>query len=188
VRVIKPQRLSLLHRVVGIQGQSLLTIATLALFDFESPTNLGSESVLWTLAGKELPPGIVLDECLPKRNAEVLVSDRCHPPSGEQAVSYVRLRIGVVDKQIAVIGNREWRDGVPTPPLPFASMPIEWSRAFGGEGFPRNPLGVGAEGVGVRYPLPNLEDPRRLIRSPRERQREALFDVANKTTSERHVG
>src|SRR4030095_9024716 len=71
-----------------------------------------------------------------------------------------------------VTGDRVWRDGQPSPPAPFESMPLVWERAFGGVhrdgekvvAEDRNPVGCGLaggrsaadmEGLAV----PNLEDP-----------------------------
>jgi hypothetical protein len=87
--------------------------------------------------------------------------------------SVVTLSVAERQKTIRVIGDRQWRDGSPTAPQPFESMPLVWERAFGGVirdgdqvlAEERNPVGVG---FGLKQyadrmeaqPLPNLEDPR----------------------------
>ena len=75
-------------------------------------------------------------------------------------------------KTILVTGNRTWRDGRPTDPQPFESMPLVWERAFGGVhktedkvlAEERNPVGCGfgggrSAGDVQGQPVPNLEDP-----------------------------
>jgi hypothetical protein len=80
-----------------------------------------------------------------------------------------------------VTGDRIWRDGRPSDPRPFESMPLVWERAFGGShrqgdvvlSEERNPVGRGFAGeppAGEQndqlpppslegQPLPNIEDP-----------------------------
>ena len=52
-------------------------------------------------------------------------------------------------------------------------MPITWQNAFGGEGFDNNPLGKGIAPIetedGKVHPLPNVELPRKLVKSKRDR-------------------
>jgi hypothetical protein len=95
----------------------------------------------------------------------------------------VSLQVGRVRRAVRVFGDRRWRreEGWrASDPAPFTKMPLGFEHAFGGwdrrHADParhaadlRNPLGRGflvdprdAEGV----PLPNLEDPDALIRSP----------------------
>ena len=79
-------------------------------------------------------------------------------------------------KRILVSGDRVWRNGQPSEPKPFESMPLVWERAFGGwyrngdkvQAEDRNPVGCGfaggrsagdMEGLAV----PNLEDPAALL-------------------------
>src|SRR5262249_5048033 len=52
----------------------------------------------------------------------------------------------------------------------FKRMPLEWQRAFGGNGWGRNPIGKGfPEPGGAVQVLPNIEDPRNLIKSQSDR-------------------
>jgi hypothetical protein len=84
-------------------------------------------------------------------------------------------------KVIRVSGDRIWKSASSfTPPEPFLSMPLVYERAYGGVHRPsedrpllgeeRNPVGVGflgkrSRGDLVDTPLPNLEDPQKLIAS-----------------------
>jgi hypothetical protein len=75
-------------------------------------------------------------------------------------------------KTIQVSGDRVWRDGRPSGPQPFVSMPPVWERAFGGLhrrgeqvlAEERNPVGCGFAGGRSASEMqglavPNLEDP-----------------------------
>ena len=85
----------------------------------------------------------------------------------------VRVRLGdKIDKTLRVVGDRTWKDGVPSDPTPFDEMPMTYARAFGGPGFARNPTG---KGFPPSRDLPNVEDPRALILSPRDRPEPAGF-------------
>jgi uncharacterized protein YjbI with pentapeptide repeats len=183
-RILKPSRLSTVHQVVELQRQSYLVVTTLGLFPFANARKLLPEASLWKLVAEELGT-TPLDECLPKPRAEFLVGGHCFPPGGPAPASYVRARVGALDKTIAVIGDRSWRDGVPTQPQNFNSMPVIWERAFGGEGFAGNPLGRGHAGVAGVHALPNLEDPSRLVSSPSQHPSPVSFRPIDRGWPER---
>lgn len=84
----------------------------------------------------------------------------------------VGLSVGGRQKVILVTGDRVWRDGQPSQPIPFESMPLIWERAFGGihrhgdkvTAEERNPVGCGFSGGRSARDVeglmvPNLEDP-----------------------------
>src|SRR5262249_60483886 len=56
---------------------------------------------------------------------------------------------------------RLWQDNAATPPEPMTTMPIDWTHAFGGPAFERNPYGKGVaplnEDGRSHHPLPNVE-------------------------------
>jgi hypothetical protein len=75
-------------------------------------------------------------------------------------------------KTLLVTGDRVWRDGRPSDPQPFTSIPLIWERAFGGwhrkgnevKAEERNPVGCGFAGGRSAQemegkPVPNIEDP-----------------------------
>lgn len=119
-----------------------------------------------------------------KPRTDVVLVGHAYTPRGTPATEVdVALRVGKGAWMMRVFGNRTW--SFPTrlvvvpsasSPEPFTAMPLVYERAFGGAdaktGAPSaaNPIGRGyifdksRESVdGVR--LPNLEDPRQLIRS-----------------------
>jgi hypothetical protein len=84
----------------------------------------------------------------------------------------VGMKVGDRQKLILVTGDRVWRDGQPSDPKPFESMPLVWERAFGGVhrngehvlAEERNPVGCGFAGKRSAADMqglavPNLEDP-----------------------------
>jgi uncharacterized protein YjbI with pentapeptide repeats len=114
-----------------------------------------------------------------KPKADLLFIGRCHAPGGRPVpICRVAFRVGSRERRLAVVGDRQWvrRMGVLTfgEPVPFTDMDLGWERSFGGAGFGLNPLGRGitesapAGGKPV-IPLANLEDPARVVKSPKDR-------------------
>jgi uncharacterized protein YjbI with pentapeptide repeats len=173
MKTIKPLALSVLHRVVEQGGAFQLCVAAVAYVTLGDDAALLTELALWKEAAALL--GGVVDEVAPKARAEVLVTGSAHAPGGSPAPAVdVRVRIGAVDKTLRVTGDRRWTsDDVPSAPEPFTEMPLTWARSFGGEGFAPNPLGKGfapdASVEGAPRPLPNVEDPRAMVRGPNDR-------------------
>lgn len=189
MKVIKPQKLGVLHRVFESDDRFYFVVTVLAYFPTPSPRSLLPEVTLWPFLGKELGEGTVFDEGMSKAHGEVLVHGKCFPPGGPRAATYVRVALGSVDKKLAVVGDRVWKKGVPTEPEPFTEMPIDWAHAFGGPAFPQNPLGKGhapllVDGVEV-HALPNVELDGKLVTSPRERPQPAGFGPYDLTLPQR---
>lgn len=107
----------------------------------------------------------------------------------------VSVAVAGVRKTARVFGDREWTGGL-IPPLmtaamPFETMPLVYERAFGGSRVldekkggvaaePRNPVGCGfVDGLGRKEikgrPLPNIEDPSRLLVEPGGKQNPCGF-------------
>lgn len=117
-----------------------------------------------------------------KPRTDVIVLGKAKAPRGETVRQMtVSLSVGSFRHSLAIFGDRVWERSSggwrPTEPRPFREMPIVWENAFGGTiatpvfDMPStdNPVGKGlvadekdADGV----PLPNVEDPGALIRSP----------------------
>ncbi len=172
MKTIKPQKLSLLTRTFEEGGTPYLVVTALALFAFDDPARLLLETSLWKLAAKELGE-TPFDLLMPKPRGELLVTGKGYPRGGAHGACSVRVTIGTIDKTLWVVGPRRWKLGAPTEPEPFVEMPITWENAFGGPGFAENPVGKGIAIVkgekGEVQPLPNIEDPKHLLRSPKDR-------------------
>ena len=200
MKVIKDDIHSLLLNVFGHEGKHYLTISTLLFFDLQASEGAGGllkEKELWQCAAKVLGEGKALDQGMPKTSAEVLVAGDCCTPGGQPLRSAeVEVRVGTVQKRLAVFGERYWipqaEHYTMSEPVPFAQMPIVWERAFGGPNFPANPLGKGAEPAldasGQSYrPLPNIEDPRRLISAVSDAREPAGFGPYDLTWPQRQT-
>jgi len=124
----------------------------LPVLDADEPTELG------------LLPSDGLPRCDPA--FEVMVLGQAYAPQGVPTqFLMVSLTVGTVERRLAVLGDRQWEGEGPgariTPPQPFATMPLTWSRAFGGRkdilidvespievSEPNNPDGKGFDHIG----------------------------------------
>lgn len=130
------------------------------------------------------------DLALFKPGTDVVVNGEAVVPRGRRARRLdVSIAVGRVTKRIRVVGDRVWERVLGVGPLkrsrpePFSRMPLQYERAFGGtdprgdEENPRdtdyrNPVGRGYQRGLLRaagVALPNLENPRRPVRRPRQR-------------------
>ena len=189
MKIVKPMVVSFTFRPFLMLGEQRLCVTGMVGFSLaDGARRLIADTAMWAAIG-ESTQGIV-DEGLPKPCGEVLVHGQCHVPGGRAVpVSQVRVRVSpqepdarrTVDKKLVVLGDRFWRPGVlgssMTDPAPFTVMPLTWERAFGGDKYPKNPLGRGfaaAEGSD-QVPLPNVETPSHLVTSPSQRPEPAGF-------------
>jgi hypothetical protein len=139
---------------------------------------------------------VAADIALTKPGTDVLLVGHGYAPAGRPTTQMdVSLTVGALRKTVRLIGDRTWRSGIfggrATQPQPFERMPLIWERAFGGSDASqdqpstlyaeeRNPVGVGFRIKDGRnnlddLPLPNLEDPRQLITSWKDRPAPAGF-------------
>ena len=193
MRLVKPLRLSLLHRVFENAGQPMLTVTSFVTFRLDAPRAIQHEVSLWKAVGKTMPDG-VLDEFLPKPRGEVLVSGSAFVVGEPSAATMVKIEVQrdgkkLVEKELAVFGDRSWSTLGMTAPKPFTEMPITWDRAFGGEGFADNPKGRGYRATEVdgakAHLLPNIENPRKLLVQPSDRPVPATFSPLDLTAPSR---
>ncbi len=110
-----------------------------------------------------------------KPKADLLLAGHCHTPGEEPLQSCpVLFRVGQVERLLGIFGDRHWQKKVlglvpvRSDPEPFTSMPLTYDRAFGGNGYAANPIGMGAspselENGETVHRLPNIEDPHDLI-------------------------
>jgi len=103
----------------------------------------------------------------------------CAPQGRPVTTMNVIFEVGAFRREVTVFGDRTWikrgGDAVIGAPQPFVRMPLGMERAFGGSAnwdgldvaFPDNPKGKGfflELDQAIGKPLPNLEDPQRLVR------------------------
>ncbi|AUX27550.1 hypothetical protein SOCEGT47_081440 [Sorangium cellulosum] len=180
MKIAKPMKVPMLTRVLELQRRSYFHVTAMLGFPLTCPRALVDELSFWRLVTGALGEQGAIDEGFAKSRGELLVAGSFHAPGGVPTpASYVRARVGSVDKRLAVVGDRTWRDGVPTEPAPMTTLRIDWAHAFGGAGYDRNPHGKGHRplDLGDRsvHPLPNVEQYGEMIRAPSERPEPAGF-------------
>lgn len=181
MKIIKPLRLSVLNRPFRLQGKNHLGVTVLALADMGPKPQLRPEAELWQLAASELQTsGGVLDMAIPKARAEFLATGFAYTHhQQDKTLCAARIDVESRSKTLAISGDRIWSGSHPTPPRPFEQMRLDWSRAFGGEGYADNPHGIGAleetqDGIKYRR-LPNIEPLHPRITSPRQQPEPVSF-------------
>jgi uncharacterized protein YjbI with pentapeptide repeats len=180
LKVIKPLRLGFFSRTFEHRRQHHWVASLMACFPFPDPEELIPEVDMWQALGGEIGRFGMFDIGMWKERGEVIAISYAYPAGGRAAPHcQVRLRIGPIDKQLYVFGDRVWKATGPTEPQPFEKMAITYASAFGGPEFEVNPVGRGAATIDQRgekvQPLPNVEDPGNVVMSPRDRPRPASF-------------
>jgi uncharacterized protein YjbI with pentapeptide repeats len=190
MRGIKPFKLSFITRPFQWGREHQLGIGILAYFDLGT-LKLHTDMEMWTELASVMGKDLVPDVGMPKSSAEFLVVGSAYQPGGVPGpLRRVRVQVGGIEKILYVVGDREWKGGVPTEPVPFVEMPITWANAFGGEAWAKNPLGKGFAPVkgedGVeRHALPNVELPGKMIDSLKDRPDPASFGPIDFTWPQR---
>lgn len=112
------------------------------------------------------------DSGMPKPFTEFLLSGHfCSP--GEQPVPGGQVTVNLADKEktLNVFGDRLWTAGIPGNPQPITRMPLQYSRAYGGQSYDLNPMGIGF----TEDRLPNIESAQETITSAKGRYAPAGF-------------
>lgn len=173
MKTIKPLRLGVLTRPFENERSYYLSVGIVVFFPFDAPDYLLPDAALWKLTAEELGAEGILDECMPKPAAEVLLRANAYPKNAPQPSCHVRFQMEGIDRTLYVFGDRVWGLVHPSDPEPFVCMPILYSRAFGGPGYDQNPQGKGLASLqtarGEVCPLPNIEHPKQVIASPNDR-------------------
>jgi uncharacterized protein YjbI with pentapeptide repeats len=179
LKVIKPLRLSLIHRVFDHRKKHMMVTTVAYAFPFSEPKAPISETEMWKMAASELGRFGVLDFWMFKPQAEVLVTGACYTGEREKGSDFVRLSLGpenkrLIDKTLYVFGDRRWTLIGPTDPNMFTRMPVDYRHAFGGEKYDKNPIGKGFSSTKDEFgnevhPLPNIEDPKHVVKSKGDR-------------------
>ncbi|MCA9700522.1 MAG: DUF2169 domain-containing protein, partial [Myxococcales bacterium] len=182
MKVIKPNKLSVLTRCFQHRGARHLGVSVLAFVPLGAPPRLRSEQELWTFVPQRLGPLGVLDESIPKHQGEFLLAGSAHSPDATPVPELpVRASVGPLQKTLLVSGDRFWRGDDPSQARPFTQMPLSWDRAYGGPDFADNPLGRGRVSEAVTGTdaqavfLPNIEDPHQRIEAPDQQTPPAGF-------------
>ncbi len=192
------------------EGRDVLVVLVKATYNIvqeqveQAQLVLAEEQAPICLAGEYIgEPGKSSLKYAPEANftktaTDVALIGHAHAPYQREVTKLdVSLRVGSLYKVVRVFGDREWRRGlgfIPTPwsytkPTPFATMPLVYERAFGGQDQtpekvkhyafePRNLIGTGVianRSTRNSVAMPNLEDPMQLIKSIKDRPQPAGF-------------
>jgi hypothetical protein len=129
------------------------------------------------------------DLVLTKKCTDIIVVGHAYAPSDKPVTQLdCGFRVGPVLKVLRVFGDRHWGLLGASSPLPFVKMPLVYERAYGGvdrksrrpdkDWDGRNPVGAGFAVSGSNasgIALPNIENPKALIRSWGDRPAPAGF-------------
>ena len=145
--------------------------------------------VYWTEAGKSSIK-YASDMHIGKPSTDIIMlGHACAPDQKEATQLDASLSVGQVTKTVRVFGDRLWQDGRMTSPTAFNTMPLVYEKAYGGFHIThgqltgaetRNPVGRGFAGSRTiqemnGVPLPNLEDPKQLIKEHTDQPTPAGF-------------
>ncbi len=191
MKIFKDTQHSLFIKPVELDETLYLSMGVSLYFDLLTPGKLHGEQELWTDLTDIMGRDFDFDMGFPKKTGEFLVTGSCFAPQGEtREASKVWVRIGQVEKELWIFGDRSWKNGYLTKAKPFTEMPVSWRTAYGGEDFASNPLGKGfvelEDEQGNKYrPAPNVENPGRLIDSPESKPLPSSFGPLNPTWPQR---
>jgi hypothetical protein len=123
-----------------------------------------------------------------KPNADILFRGSCYPPK-ENKVSGCKVNFGLEgeEQELYIFGDRRWKSSLfggkkITKPEPFACMRLCYENSYGGEGFSENPVGKGYQSED----LPNIENPKSLIASPKDEPKPICFAPLHALWQERN--
>ena len=177
--IIKPSRVSVAHQTEPARDGALTTVSAFVLFDFSDPKRFLTEQALWPMVAEQMPNGTIFDKGQAKPKSELIIAGCALSPTDAPVEGVqVTARFGSFEKRLSVFGDRFWQltdQGVQmSRPVPFLKMPIGDVQAFGGQGYGFNPRGKGFGAgplleAGYDVPLPNVENPARLIKSVEDR-------------------
>jgi len=186
MKVIKPLKQGILYKTFENDNRSFFVVTVFSFFPFTPGGRLLSEIDMWKFTAQELGKEVILDLGMLKPRGEVVLTGKYFSPDGRPVpAGKVRIKLAGIEKTLYVFGDRFWKRGPGglmeiTDPEPITVMDISYENAFGGPEFPLNPLGKGTEPLPTKdgqilLPLPNVEDPQRLVTSPKDKPDPAGF-------------
>ena len=119
-----------------------------------------------------------------KPAADAVLVGKCHVPGTSPVPSCnVSFQVGSRTRSLRVSGERVWRKELfstkASDPQVFRELDLRYERSYGGPGFQPNPIGKGIKILEVNghrvQLLPNIEDPRFFVDSPKSQAPPAGF-------------
>jgi uncharacterized protein YjbI with pentapeptide repeats len=175
MKVINPLQLNQNTRVLEYNNKYFFTVSLSLGINLPSgATILGFDCLKDAIVCMGDSP--VPDMGMPKPRGEYLVSGTFHSPGGKEVTfGRVTVQIGGVEKGLNVSGPRQWRHGMSYPTATITSLPIDYKYAYGGEGYTKNPDGIGYKDDR----LPCIENPTETVVSPKDRPKPAGLSPLN---------
>ncbi len=172
----------------------LASVLVRATFTFAKGRSELADEQPWKICKEPTPTehGMMeADQILRKGGVDLFLFGTVTAPGrGGTTAMRIRLEVGRFRREAIVVGDRVWRKAggklVPTPPIPFTSMPLMLERAFGGKTswdglelqHPDNAKGLGyynTEEQAAGQRLPNIEEADALIQNWSDRPSPAGF-------------
>ncbi|OWT59098.1 DUF2169 family type VI secretion system accessory protein [Candidimonas nitroreducens] len=171
MHILKPDDVLLTKGYQSRGGQASLTLTVGYVCEADGTFVAEQDALAWLLPQFPDEP---FDTGLKRlRGTYAVAGSACAPGGAAVAGLTVSVRVGPLQKQVLVQGERRWSRNAlgwqPTPAQPFATMPIDLEHAYGARGWASNPYGRGHLGDGTKpegLPLPNVEDPHAPMLSP----------------------
>jgi len=168
-QVIRPLQISLNTTVIEQSGKFYFSVSATLGIDIVSNVPLLDLFFLKDVF-EVLGEGCIPDTGMPKPCGEFLVTGSffsSEPVTGGE----VKVQVGNIQKSLYVFGPRKWTMGLPSKPEKIEFLKIDYEHSFGGEGYDKNPRGMGfKDGL-----LPLIESPDDLICSPDDIKEPAGF-------------
>jgi uncharacterized protein YjbI with pentapeptide repeats len=151
--------------LLGYQSRGgLPTLTVTAAYVVEADGSRMDEGPAWAWLKTRITDE-AFDVGLKKSHGTFAVAGAACAPQGQRvAAMAISARVDQLEKTLHVHGDRQWRHGArgwqATPAIPFDTMPVTLSRAWGGADCTSNPYGVGAltdADAAEGTPLPNIE-------------------------------
>ncbi len=185
MKILQPNRASLLYRPYKFKRQNYLSITVALLVDYRDGWVLGTHQELWALFNEEASSNFkaeALDLGITKRYPELLVSGYAFSEYAKNNQTVVSVKANNVHKKLFISGDRYWDGNQISTPEPFDKIPLSWEFAYGGESFADNSMGIGHYASAKRgfnskglQRLPNIEDPERRITDKKKEYQAVSF-------------
>ncbi len=181
MRIYRPLQLSFNHQVLEQNRQFYFTASATLGIDLKTGEELLDLNYL-----KDVFEGMGIntlpDMGMPKPKGEFFVSGSFFAPNSRAVTGgEVEIRIGEIRKKLLIFGPRKWQSGLPSEPEEIISMPLDFTKAFGGEGYEKNPDGIGFnDGL-----LPCIENPKNIVASKNDKPEPAAFSPLYPTLPQR---
>lgn len=188
MKVIKPQKVGLLHKAYTFKFRHYFVSAPVIFFELgtqpgeddpHNPYGIYTENLQWPLVQEQLGTQI-LDMVMPKPTAEFLLAGSAWNPDRESAKPIsVGIKFGDKQKRLKIHGDRHWHKGLLgyklSKPALWESVFINEQNAYGGEGFQDNPFGTGFTAQDKITPAPNIEEDDYSVKRPGKKYPPAGF-------------